>query len=117
RGTPVPWPLLVAVVALAGVGFIDDVRNLGGGVRLGLQLLAAIAVTAWAANQYAVPGVATAVFAGISIVAITGYVNAFNFMDGVNGISALNALVAGGWFAFVGHQHATDELMVAGLAL
>nr|WP_246280307.1 hypothetical protein [Nocardioides daedukensis] len=116
-GAPVPWPLLVAVVALAGVGFIDDVRTLGGGVRLGLQLLAAIALTAWAAIEYAGPGLATALFVSISIVAIAGYVNAFNFMDGVNGISALNALVAGGWFAFVGHEQATDELMVAGLAL
>lgn len=116
-GQTVPWPLLVAVIALAGVGFVDDLRSLGGGLRLACQLLAAGAVTAWASQAYPGPNVATGIFVIVAIVVVAGYVNAFNFMDGINGISALNGVVAGGWFAFVGNRQGTDELVVTGLAL
>ena len=46
-----------------------------------------------------------------------GYVNAFNFMDGINGISAMSAAVAGGWYAWLGLDTSTPSLVVLGLAL
>lgn len=114
-GVATAWPVLLPAVALAVVGFWDDLRSLPGAIRLALQVVAA----AWliGAVTYQVehpPGLALVVLAGIGCV---GYVNAFNFMDGINGISSTNAAVSGAWFAVLGQQSGSDALLGLGLAV
>jgi UDP-GlcNAc:undecaprenyl-phosphate GlcNAc-1-phosphate transferase len=80
--------------AAGGLGLLDDRLSLSVRTRLlaqtALAVLAAVVVGAtttlspWAAAGLAVLWVA--------------FVNAFNFMDGINAISALVAIVAAGWF-------------------
>jgi len=48
---------------------------------------------------------------------ITGFVNAFNFMDGVNGISGAHALIAGMVYAFLGWWQHDGFLVPAGAAV
>src|SRR5690606_15026464 len=48
------------------------------------------------------PGAAGVALAGAAAVWIVAYVNAFNFMDGINGISVAQAAVAGTAWALVG---------------
>lgn len=112
-GSDVLWTPLAVALGLAGVGLVDDRRSLPGLVRLLLQLLAGLAVAAWAWSA-ASPAPPMALFALVVVVVIAGYVNAFNFMDGINGISALTAVVAGAWWCWVGVEYDVDGLLVLG---
>lgn len=90
------WPglvLMAATAILAVVSFIDDVNGVPATVRLGFQSLASIAAIVALTDS-------THVFFGLGFVALawlwlTGYTNAFNFMDGINGLAGLQALIAG----------------------
>lgn len=87
--------VVVASCGLAVVGLIDDFRSLPALLRLILQIGISILV-AWAASTGALHPVAIAVIA----LWLTGATNAFNFMDGVDGIGACQAIAAGlGWAA------------------
>ena len=104
--------VLVAMLVMAGVGLADDLWSLGSTVRLLLQLAAGVALAAWA------------VWAGVSlwwapvlVVVVAGYINAFNFMDGVNGISGLTIAVVGGWWWLVGTASDLTFVPVVGAAL
>jgi UDP-N-acetylmuramyl pentapeptide phosphotransferase/UDP-N-acetylglucosamine-1-phosphate transferase len=46
---------------------------------------------------------------------IAGYTNAFNFMDGINGVSSAAVVVAGGTFIALGAFHAMANLVVIGV--
>lgn len=91
-GTAGPARLVAATAMIFAVlGFADDVLGLGVGTRLVAQCVIAI-IAAGAL-------VADGGFAGwwllMGPVLVVGHVNAFNFMDGINGISALHATVVG----------------------
>src|SRR5207244_9022591 len=45
---------------------------------------------------------------------VVAYTNAFNFMDGINGISAAQVIVAGGYFGIVGTQRHVPLLAAGG---
>ena len=55
--------------------------------------------------------------AALCAVWITGFVNAFNFMDGVNGISGTHALIAGVVYACLGWWQRDGFLVPAGAAV
>lgn len=104
-----PSHLLIAVVAticvgFAVLGFVDDRRALSATTRLiaqfALGLLVVLAVaTGLEAPQAATLQVVLAVI--VSILWIPAYTNAFNFMDGINGIAALQGIIAGAFFTLV----------------
>lgn len=76
-------PLLAGATLLAGVSFADDMRPLGVCVRMAAQIvgvtLAAVQLGAFA--QLPLWAVVAAMVVG------AGFVNACNFMDGINGIT------------------------------
>lgn len=84
----VGWPLSLAVVLVAVVSFVDDIRPLSQLPRLLAHVLAIglvlydleIVVVGW----WWLPVVA---------ILLIGWTNAFNFMDGINWITVLYALV------------------------
>lgn len=84
----VGWPLSLAVVLVAVVSFVDDIRPLSQLPRLLAHVLAIglvlydleIVVVGW----WWLPVLA---------ILLIGWTNAFNFMDGINGITVLYALV------------------------
>jgi UDP-GlcNAc:undecaprenyl-phosphate GlcNAc-1-phosphate transferase len=94
-----PAPLLVAAVVLFAVlGALDDVRGLPPGARLVGQALlgVAAAVVMLPALSGAFPAAVPAAVVAAAVAAwLVLYVNAFNFMDGINGISALQTVVMG----------------------
>jgi UDP-GlcNAc:undecaprenyl-phosphate GlcNAc-1-phosphate transferase len=94
--------LLVAVAILAVVGLVDDLRTLEVFPRLGAQLLGALLCLPWLLRYLSVPWGARMVIAVVAVVWVMGYVNAFNFMDGINGISALYTIATGSAFVVVG---------------
>ncbi len=101
---PAIGALGVAVAGLAVLGFAEDVHGLRVSIRLIGQTSIAI-VTATALVLVAGASIAVGLLA-----VLTGvfYINAANFMDGVNGISGLHGAVVGGYFAVAGF--ASSEL-------
>ena len=99
------------------VGLADDLRGLGALTRLAAQvvLAAIVSLLLLAGRDEAV--VLLVLGGAVAVVWLVGCLNAFNFMDGINGVSGLTALVAGGWYAWLGHDLSYDALQVAGLAL
>lgn len=110
--------LAAAVISFGLVGLAEDLRGVSPLPRLGLQLLAA-AVTAAALLPHlpsGLPGWLPGWLLAVVVVGwLVGYANVFNFMDGINGISASQAIVAGiGYAALGAHLHAVP-LEVGGL--
>lgn len=92
--------------AIALVSLLDDLRSLPATTRLAAHVIAAVATVAvlgplpmpWPAD-----GVPPAALTGVvSVVWITGFLNAFNFMDGTDGIAGVQAIVGAAAWAVVG---------------
>lgn len=101
--------VLIGGLAFGVIGLVDDVSGDNGpGVmtRAGLQLLVAMILSALLMGAAGAPW--TVAGAGLFIAA---YVNAANFMDGVNWISGLHGLVVGVAFALIG-RHAEMSWLV-----
>ena len=91
-GFQYPW-LLVAVTLAAGISFVDDIHSLPDSVRLvvqfvamGLMFLQIVQSLGFAGEEFA-----WWVWALIGIAALivcVGATNIYNFMDGINGITA-----------------------------
>ncbi|WP_151084277.1 MraY family glycosyltransferase [Nocardioides cynanchi] len=99
----------LGVALLAGLGFVDDLRGVGAAPRLLLQVLLAVgiavAVAVGTASSWDGPLVAV-----VGSLWLVSYVNAFNFMDGINAISAGSALLAACWFGGLA-AHDSDPLV------
>jgi len=92
--------VLGAVALLAGIGAWDDRRNLGAGLRLGCFLALSLVVTLW----WFPPRSPLAFFGTATLaVALTWLVNLYNFMDGLDGIAALQCVAVAGGLALHGH--------------
>ena len=107
-----------AAVGFFGLlGLIDDLRGLPATSRLAAQAVGAAAVAAALASPLRLPAFGLAMAAMMIAAWLVGFVNAFNFMDGVNGIAGAHALIGGVAYAcLAGWRH--DGLgLAAGLAL
>lgn len=111
--------VLLGGLVLASLGFADDIRGLSARSRLLVQIATATAATGLLLGlidpDIGLPVRVVVLLVGI--VWVIGFVNAFNFMDGVNGISALSAAVAGGWFVVVGQGVNEPVIIALGLAI
>jgi UDP-N-acetylmuramyl pentapeptide phosphotransferase/UDP-N-acetylglucosamine-1-phosphate transferase len=119
-------PMTLAITLFGLLGLAQDVAGDIGGItpprRLAVQVMAALAVTATSIVSVTLTGGRPG--AGLLVAAIlvgpvwlTGLVNAFKFMDGVNGISAAQAIVAGTGYALVGTLHHNPPLVTGGAVL
>ncbi|MHB1593649.1 MAG: MraY family glycosyltransferase [Streptosporangiaceae bacterium] len=106
--------LAVAVAAYGVIGLADDLRGLPAGRRLVLQGLAGAAVASLLVSRLRMPPLALAACGAAAVVWLAGFVNAFNFMDGVNGISGVHALIGGLTYACLGAWLPDKFLVAAG---
>jgi len=106
------WLLTLAVVLVAVVSFIDDIKPLHQLPRFGSQIIAFLLV-AYDLNFFELAlWVLPLVF-----VLLIGWINAFNFMDGINGITVLYALTAIVSFSVLPvHQTSLPLLITMGLS-
>lgn len=112
--------ILGGALALAAISWIDDLRTLGAGVRL-LAQLGAVAVGVYVLPgdglvfDGLVPAWADHVLVGLAWV---WFVNLFNFMDGIDGISGIEAgAIAIGVTIIVITYPAFQPTALAGLAI
>jgi UDP-GlcNAc:undecaprenyl-phosphate/decaprenyl-phosphate GlcNAc-1-phosphate transferase len=108
------------VGAYATIGLADDLsghRGLSAGHRLLLQAAAGLVAGRVLASWIGLTPLASVAAAVIISVWIVGFVNAFNFMDGVNGISATHALIGGAAYAGIGWWRPDTFLAAGGAAV
>ena len=131
-GIPIAAGLLVAAVMIGGaraiafafavaafglLGFAEDLRGLTAGRRLVMQAVGAIMVAVVLVSDLAGPAIVLVVLIALAAAWIIGFVNVFNFMDGVNGISGAHALIAGIVYAGLGWWRHDGFLLPAGAAV
>lgn len=99
-------PAVVLATAAGGLGLLDDRLSLSVRTRLVAQTALSVAA---AVLLVATTSLSAWAVAGLAVLWVA-FVNAFNFMDGINAISALVAMVAAAWFVL----NAPDDLRVLG---
>jgi len=89
--------LMGAISGIAAISFWDDLQSMDWRIRLAVHSLAAIVVglTLGWTGLSALPAWQAVVAGGLILLFLTGYANAFNFMDGINGIAASQATITG----------------------
>jgi UDP-N-acetylmuramyl pentapeptide phosphotransferase/UDP-N-acetylglucosamine-1-phosphate transferase len=107
----------IAVALFAAIGLAEDLSGLSVGQRLVLQCSAGIVVACVLISPLQTTPVRLAAGAAAAAVWTTGVVNAFNFMDGVNGISAAHAVIGGVAYGCLGAWRADPFLFAAGAAV
>lgn len=113
-----PQARLVAVPLLlfAVIGLAEDVRGVPIVPRLLLQFGAG-AVSTLVLLPDSHPGAVTIALVAVIAIWLAAYANAFNFMDGINGISTAHAMLTGLLYAGLGRAHELPVLSVAGVVI
>jgi len=109
---------LLASAGLFGLlGLAEDLHNLAPLTRLGIQAVLALGSLVLVLHGLSGP-VAWRVGFGLGVMLwLVGFVNVFNFMDGINGLATVQAMVAGGVWAYLGIARHHPSLALAGLAV
>lgn len=106
--------LLVAAAGFGLIGLTEDLRGVRALPRLMLQFAVAAVSLLWLLEDLGGP-VAWQILFGLGcLLWLVSYTNAFNFMDGINGISAAQALVAGAAWLAIGHGEGVPVLAGGG---
>ena len=104
---------------VAAVSLIDDLRTLSASVRLAAHVVAAAIAVVWIGPVSLMSSTGAGAFAAtldamISTIWIVGLVNAYNFMDGIDGLTAGQATVASAGLVAVGVELSQFSLVAVG---
>ena len=77
------WPFLLGLTLVAGVSFVDDIHSLPDSVRLVVQFVAMFLMF----YQWNVLNLESWWIVLAALILCVGITNAYNFMDGINGIN------------------------------
>jgi len=111
HGVPELFWILLSGTVLAVVSLLDDLHSLPQIIRFGvhtgaaLMTLAAIGFT----GSWELPTVIKVVLVVVGFLWITGYTNAFNFMDGINGLAGIQIVTTGIGTALIGLAAGADK--------
>ncbi len=108
----VGWAVTLAVILVAIVSFVDDIKPLSQLPRFGSHIMAVLLI-AYELNLFQ-----EAVWVlPLVMILLIGWINAFNFMDGINGITVLYALVSIASFSCLSlHSPSFPLLITMGLS-
>ena len=77
------WPFLVGITLAAGISFVDDIHSLPDSVRLAVQFVAMFLMFyCWGIMNWESWWIII-----LGLILCVGITNAYNFMDGINGIN------------------------------
>lgn len=95
-------PFVLGLIAISIISFLDDVTSLKNAIRISIHFISVsllmLQVNAFSGYWYLIP---------FSFIMVVGVINAYNFMDGINGITALYSLVAIVSFYFIRNDYVT----------
>lgn len=94
---PLAASFSMGLLAVAGIGWWDDHRPLPAGIRFAVHLIAG-AQFVWV-MQGQPTGFEELLRFGLGVLWIAMLVNFWNFIDGINGLAALQAVIASGLYA------------------
>jgi UDP-N-acetylmuramyl pentapeptide phosphotransferase/UDP-N-acetylglucosamine-1-phosphate transferase len=103
----VSWEITAAVILVGTVSFVDDIKPLSQLPRFVSQLIA-VGLVFYDLNLF----IESFWLLPIVFVLLIGWVNAFNFMDGINGITVLYALTAIVSFSFLSINVSSLPLLI-----
>lgn len=112
--TPPYLGLLAALLMIGGISLHDDIAARGFASKLRIQLLAILLVMACGLLIAPLPALMAW---PITLLWILGLTNAYNFMDGLDGMAGSTAAIAAGFFAFICAQHHLPLLALLSLAI
>ena len=92
-----PW-FMLALTLVTVISFVDDIRSISQGLRLVFHFTA-MGLMFYQWELFTLPWWTVVV----ALIACTGISNAYNFMDGINGITGGYSLVVLGSLAFINH--------------
>ncbi|WP_400262013.1 glycosyltransferase family 4 protein [Sphingobacterium sp. SG20118] len=93
-----PW-FFIGLTLMAFISFLDDVMELSTRLRLGVHFTSVL-LMAYQLGVFTMPWY----YLLITFVIIVGVINAYNFMDGINGITALYSFVVCGLLLYVNNS-------------
>jgi UDP-GlcNAc:undecaprenyl-phosphate GlcNAc-1-phosphate transferase len=114
---------LVALLLIAAVSFFDDFRPSGVSVKMATQLIAIgiVMATGTVIDELHLPWLGPTSLGWsaypLTLLWILGLTNAYNFMDGLDGIAASSAAIAGAFFSVIAYQQGSPFIYLAVLAL
>ncbi len=113
------WGILIGGTIVFLLGFADDCRGLSARTRLAWQALAALAVTFFGLKLSFPLNLpfGEALSTLLSVVWLVGIVNAFNFMDGIDGLASSMGLVCALLFLGIGWNSGQYPLAFISAAL
>jgi UDP-N-acetylmuramyl pentapeptide phosphotransferase/UDP-N-acetylglucosamine-1-phosphate transferase len=103
----ISWSITLAVVLVAVVSFIDDIKPLPQLPRF-ISHVIAVGLVFYELHLF----YESLWLLPILFVLLIGWINAFNFMDGINGITVLYALTAITSFSFLSINEASLPLLI-----
>lgn len=121
RAWPELYAILAGLVLISAAGWLDDIRSVPNRYRFAVQILSAALVVfsgnRWGALTIPAFGQISLGWLGIpaSLVWIVGLTNAYNFMDGVDGMAGAQAVAVGFGWAVLGWMFELPEALVLGL--
>lgn len=108
------WGLALPTAAYGILGLVEDVRGIRAIPRLVIQVAIALASLPFLLKGITGPSGWIVLFAVGVVLWLVGFVNSFNFMDGINGISIAQTLVAGSAFIIIGQTRSMESLSATG---
>jgi len=99
-GFQYPW-FFLGLTMMTLISFLDDVFTLSNKIRL-LVHFSSVLLMAYQMNLFEMPWY----YLLITFIISVGVINAYNFMDGINGITACYSLAVGGLLMIVNHERA-----------
>lgn len=94
--------IAAALLAVALIGWIDDHGALSARLRLAVHLLAAVLLVGALGTRPGHPWLLP--WLALLVLAVVWSINLHNFVDGINGLLALQATAILGWLAWFGHR-------------
>lgn len=113
----------LGAVPIAAVSWLDDLRGLSYRFRLMVHILGAVVAMAsfgyWERLEAPLVGPVTLGYVGwvATLVWVVGLTNAYNFMDGIDGIAASQAIIAAAGWALLGAFAGYPLVLCLGLLL
>jgi UDP-GlcNAc:undecaprenyl-phosphate/decaprenyl-phosphate GlcNAc-1-phosphate transferase len=115
--SPREWVILLVAVGFAAIGLTDDLLSSAPLYRLVGHMLVAAAALPGLFDGSGITGPRLLLLAAVALIWQAGYVNAFNFMDGINGISVAQAVVAGMAWIVIGEIEDIPILVTSGVII